>query len=148
MARNTLKLDTSGFTDVLARLDDLGGDAHAAVDVVLAEAAQQIHDDTLAAIAKPNLPARGKYSSGDTAAAVVNDTRVRWDGDVGWVPAGFDFAKPGAGGYLIKGRGTPTVMHRVKQLHDIYEGKKYMTDLQQKMSEKLWDEVIRKKLEG
>ena len=148
MARNTLKLDTSGFEEVLKRFDELGGDTHAAVDEVLGEASKKIHDDTLAAIAKPNLPRQGKYSDGQTAESVVQNTNVTWEGDVAWVPAGFDFAKPGAGGYLISGRGTPTVMARVKALYDIYKGKRYMNDLQKEMLEKMWDKVVAKSLEG
>lgn len=148
MARNTLKLDTSGFDAVLQRLDSLGGDTHAAVEEVLTEAAQKVHDDTVAAIAKPNLPRQGMYSDGQTMESIVTDTTPRWDGDVGWVPVGFDFSRPGAGGYLIKGRGQPTAMRRVQALYQIYEGKKYMTDLQTQMLNKLWDEVISKSLEG
>ena len=142
MARNTLKLDTSGFADVLSDLEKMGGDAHKEVDKVLGEAARKIHDDTMAAIAKPNLPRQGKYSSGETANSVVNDTTVQWDGDVGWVYAGFDFSKPGAGGYLIKGRSTPTKMARVQRLYEIYEGKKYMNDLQKKMYDDFFDAYV------
>lgn len=148
MARNTLKLDTSGFEEVLKRLDELGGDTRSAVEEVLTDASKRIHDDTVAAIAKPNLPRQGKYSDGQTMESVVSDATVQWDGDVAWIPAGFDFAKPGAGGYLIKGRGTPTVMSRVKALYDIYVGKRYMTALQNEMLEKLWDKVVKQTLEG
>lgn len=148
MARNTLKLDTSGFEEVLKRLDGLGGDTHAAVEEVLGEASKRIHDDTVAAITKPNLPRQGKYSDGQTMESIVSDANVTWEGDVAWIPAGFDFAKPGAGGYLIKGRGSPTVMARVKALYDIYVGKRYMTNLQNEMLEKLWDKVVTQSLEG
>lgn len=130
MARNILKLDTSGMTQMLKRLEDIGGNAQKAVSDSLEQAAQKIHDDTIEAIAAPNLPAKGRYSTGKTRESVIDDTHVRWEGSTGWVPVGFDFAKEGAGGFLITG--TPK-MRPDAALHRMYKQKKYMSEIQEQM---------------
>ena len=71
MARNTLRLELSGFKELLTKLDKLGGDVPGMVEGALMQASGTIADDTLAALANANLPAGGKFSVGDTKAAVV-----------------------------------------------------------------------------
>lgn len=147
MSRNTLRLDFSGFEDVLATLDEMGGDVISVTDRALREAAVQIQNDTIKAVGKANLPAHGIYSRGDTDRSIIHWPQVEWEGMIGSVPVGFDFSKPGAGGFLISGRresifGTPR-MEPVKKLHRMYKGKKYIGQIQDDMLNKVWDEVIR-----
>lgn len=132
---NTLKLDISGLEEMLRKLDAMGGDVNSAVSEALETAGNQIRQDTQAALAPGNLPAGGRFSSGDTAAAVVTDTRARWEGTLAWIPVGFDFAKPGAGGFLITG--TPR-MQPDHALHAMYKQKRYMTKIQNDMQEVVW----------
>lgn len=139
MGRNTLKLDVSGFTEMLRKLDDLGGNVKKAVEDALVQSAETIHDDTIAALDNANLPARGIYSTGTTKESVITDARVSWEGLVGSVPVGFDFSKPGAGGYLITG--TPR-MQPDRQLNQMYKQKKYMRQIQNDISEVIMDYVI------
>lgn len=139
MARNTLRLDTSGFSEMLRKLDSLGGDVRKAVQDALEQASETIAQDTESALAYSNLPAGGKYSTGDTSAAVIRDTQIRWEGNVGWVPVGFDFSVPGAGGYLISG--TPR-MKPDYQLNKMYKQKKYMSQIQKDISDVILDYVI------
>ena len=145
MGRNTLKLDTSGFNDLLLKLEGLGGDVKRAVQDALSQSAETIADDTENAMAPSNLPAKGKYSTGLTKEAIIRDYRVRWEGNVGWVPVGFDFSKPGAGGYLITG--TPR-MQPDKELNKMYKQKRYMRKIQEDMSDVIMDYVIDKMKEG
>ena len=144
MARNTLKLDTSGFEPMLKRLDSLGGDVKRAVNDALKQASETITEDTEEAMSASNMPAQGKYSSGTTEKSIIRDSNVRWEGNVGWVPVGFDFSKPGAGGYLITG--TPR-MQPDKALNRMYKQKKYMNQIQNDMGEVIMDYVI-EKMEG
>lgn len=141
MARNTLKLDTSGFTSMLRQLDSLGGDVKAAVTDALQQASQTITEDTVAAIDASNLPAGGKYSKGTTKESIIHDAQIRWEGLVGWVPVGFDFSKPGAGGYLITG--TPKMRPDV-QLQRMYKQKKYMNQIQKDIGEVIMDYIVEK----
>lgn len=137
--RNTLKLDTSGFTEMLKKLDSLGGNVQKAVEDALGQSAETIQEDTFDAIDHANLPASGKYSTGLTKESVVTDSQVRWEGLVGYVPVGFDFSKPGAGGYLITG--TPR-MQPDRVLNRMYKQKKYMNQIQNDMSEVIMDYIV------
>lgn len=144
MARNTLRLDTSGFEGILRKLDSLGGNVGRAVDDALGKAAKTIAISTEAAVDNTNLPATGKYSRGLTKESIIRDAQVRWEGQVAWVPVGFDFSKPGAGGYLITG--TPR-MQPDRELNRIYKQKRYMNLIQKGMEEIIMNYVI-KQMEG
>lgn len=141
MARNTLKLDTSGFERLLAQLQDAGGDAQLAATQALEKAGRKISGDTLDAINDANLPAGGKYSTGETRESVVTNARVTWSGSVAEIPVGFDFSKPGAGGFLITG--TPK-MKPDKALNRMYKQKRYMRDIQDDMYHTVMSHVIDK----
>lgn len=140
MARNTLKLDTKGFEQLLTKLDSLGGDMIEVVDKALTDAGKKISEDTHKAMAKQNLPAGGKYSKGTTEKAIVDNPQVEWSGSRASIDVGFDFGKPGAGGYLITG--TPK-MQPNKELNRMYKGKKYMKEIQEQMGQTV-DEAITK----
>lgn len=134
--RNTLKLDTSKFYDLLTKVEGAGKSVRKIVDDSLGKAAEIIASDTEAALAPANLPAGGKYSTGRTAESIIRDSTVRWDGFVAWVPVGFDFSLPGAGGYLITG--TPR-MKPDYALNRMYKQKKYMTMIQNEISQAIMD---------
>ena len=136
--RNTLKLDTSEFMNILYSLEKAGGNARKAAEEGLKKVGKKIAEDTLAAIDKPNLPRQGKYSHGETRNQVITDPQVTWEGMKGWIPVGFDYSLPGAGGYLITGRHYPSHMDRVQQLWKIYMGKKYMRDLMNDLRDEMF----------
>lgn len=142
-----MRLDFSPFKDLLTTLDEMGGDVVSVTDRALREAAVQIQNDTVLAVGKQHLPAKGIYSQGDTERSIIHWPAVEWEGSIGSVAVGFDFSKPGAGGFLITGRrpsifGTPR-MEPDKKLHRMYKGKKYIGQIQDDMLNKIWDEVIR-----
>lgn len=143
--RTTFKLDTEPLEGLVKKIQDLGVDAREAVENALEQAAETITDDTLDAIAPANLPARGKYSRGTTAESVLRDQKVRWTGSTGWIPVGFDFLAPGAGGYLISG--TPK-MEPDLPLRKMYKQKKYMAEIQKDVADVLEDFLIRAMEEG
>ena len=138
MARNTLRLDTKGFENLLTKLDEVGGNINEIVTKALEEAGKTIAEDTHSAMAASNLPAGGKYSTGKTEAAIVDDPKVEWSGSKASIAVGFDFAKPGAGGFLITG---PPKMRPNKELNKMYKGKKYMKQIQDQMSEVVSDAI-------
>jgi hypothetical protein len=65
--------------------------------------------------------------------------KLVWSGSIAEIGVGFDFDKPGAGGFLITG--TPR-MAPDKALNKIYKSKKYMKDVQQEMIEVFQKEII------
>lgn len=143
MGRNILKLDTTGFDRLIDHLKELDGEVQKAVTDALEQAGETITADTHEAVSPPNLPRGGKYSHGDTEASIVAP-KVSWVGTTAEMPVGFDFAKPGAGGYLITG--TPK-MRPDMALQKIYKRKKYMHDIQNDMAEVVQD-YIAKALRG
>lgn len=141
MSRNTLKLELSGFKELLTKLDKLGGDVSGVVDDALTQAAGTIADDTLTALSDANLPAGGKFSGGDTKAAIVTNPRVEWQGTTASVGVGFDYDEPGAGGYLITG--TPK-MKPDYALQKMYKKKGYMQKIQDDMRKTVTDAISKR----
>ena len=139
MSRNTLKLDLSGFEDMIRKLESLGGNVEEVVSEALQAASEKISRDTEAALDSSNLPASGRYSDGQTKQSIVQDSRVRWEGLIAWVPVGFDFSKQGAGGFLISG--TPRYRPD-EQLSKIYKQKRYMNQIQKEMSDVVLGAII------
>lgn len=132
MGKNILKLDTSSFDEFAERLDGLGADLKPIFTDALTQAAETITEDTIEAVKDQYLPAHGEYSHGDTKKSIIRNPRVEWSGMIGEIAIGFDFSKPGAGGYLITG--TPR-MRPDKELNQIYKGKRYMRQIQNDMAE-------------
>lgn len=130
---------------MIKRLDSLGGDVRGAVDEALGKAAETVRQDTIAATQKPNLPRQGKYSNDVTISSIVQDTSVHWEGQTAWVPVGFDFSRPGAGGYLITG--TPK-MQPAPKLHRMYKQKGYMKNIQRLIDLVLTQHVVDKMAGG
>lgn len=144
MGRTVLKLDTKGFNEYAEKLDGLGADLKSIFTEALEKAGEKIGQDTLNAVADENLPRGGKYSTGETKASVIQNPKVEWSGSVGSIGIGFDFGKPGAGGYLITG--TPK-MRPDKALNQMYKGRRYMTQIRQDMVD-IFDAEIQKKMGG
>lgn len=138
--RLKLKLETKGFENLISELDGLGGDVKDAITNALGQTAETIEWDTKDAVKAANLPAKGKYSQGDTEASIVSNARVRWSGTVAEIGVGFDYAKRGAGGLLITG--TPR-MRPDYALENIYARKKYMKQIQDDFAEIIEDHIIR-----
>lgn len=141
--RNTLRLDTSGFKELIVKLEGLNGDVKGAVTDALIQASETVRDDTKDAMADEYLPAQGEYSTGQTKLTIVEPT-IKWEGTLASVPVGFDYGERGAGGLLISG--TPR-MQPNRKLEQIYTRKKYMRSLQEDMQEVVSD-YIEKAMEG
>lgn len=139
--RATLNLDTRNLEELITKLDELGGDIKSVVTEALIEGATIITVDTQNALSDRNLPAGGKYSTGETRESVVKDLNVKWEGSLASIKVGFDYSKPGAGGYLITGRPN---MRPVEQLNMIYKGKNYMRQIQKDMAKIVNDEIVKK----
>lgn len=139
--RNTLKLQLGGFEELITKLDSLGGDIKGVVEDALGQAGETIGYDTIEALAKENLPRKGKYSTGDTEKSVILNPPVEWEGQTAVIGVGFDYNKPGAGGLLISG--TPRMKPDTK-LKGMHRGKKYMTQIQDDMKDIVNDEIERR----
>lgn len=149
MARNTMQLNFSGFTEYVKELEGIGGDVKKVVDKALTEVGEKIGQDTKAAVQSPNLPAHGKFSTGETSKTVVESPKVIWSGAEASIGVGFDFGQKGAGGYLIGGyyqnyHGTPRHMEPDKRLNEMYKQKRYQRDLENRMIKTVTEEIDRR----
>lgn len=143
MARKrSLDIDFSQLGSLIEKLENLDADIEKIVGDAMEEAGEQVQQDTIEALAPAYLPAKGKYSHGETEASVVRDVKVTWGGSIGEMDLGFDKTKPGAGGFLITG--TPK-MEPDKRLEDIYSRKKtsraYEKRIVEKIGETLQEEI-------
>ena len=138
MAKKMLSVDFSNFSNYAEKLEKLGADLQDIFGKVMQEAAEEVQNETRAALADGNLPAHGKYSQGDTMNSVIDDTSVTWHGYVGEVSLGFDKTKKGSGGFLITG--TPKMKPDYK-LQEIYQTKKYESKIKKEIEETLQDEI-------
>lgn len=136
---NTLKLDLRGFNEMITKLEGLGADVKPVVTDALDQMAETIEWDTKDAVKKAYLPAKGRYSTGDTERAIVENAKTEWSGTTAEIGVGFDYGKRGAGGFLITG--TPR-MKPDRELQRMYKQKKYTAKLQNEMIELVEDAII------
>lgn len=140
MGRTKLSFSTDGFAQYAAELESLGGDLKAFFTDQLEQIGETIAEDTIEAVRESNLPSGGKYSTGDTEKSIIRNPKVEWNGNVGSIGVGFDYAKPGAGGFLITG--TPRMRPDYK-LEDIYARKKYSSQLMRDVGDALEAEITK-----
>ena len=138
MARNRVQFNFEKFSDLIEKFDKAGADLEKIMTEVLEDTAEEITNDTFAALAHANLPRSGDYSTGDTEDSVETDPKVEKNGSMLEVSVGFDKSKLGAGGWLITG--TPK-MDPDKPLADIYTNKKYENKLMKTVKKKLSEEL-------
>lgn len=146
MGKNTMRLDLSGFKEMMTELDRLGGDLKEITEDALTQAGETIADDTMDAVQDSNLPAGGKFhhKGNPTESSIVKNPKVEWEGMTGSIGVGFDYSKPGAGGLLISG--TPR-MKPDQELKKIYKNKKYMSQIEDDMKAVISD-AINKRMGG
>lgn len=139
MARNKmLYIDFSNFEEYAEKLEQLEADLKTVFSKAMEEAAEKVQQDTIAALARSNLPAGGKYSQGETKESVLQDVKTQWNGTVGEIKLGFDKTKSGAGGFLITG--TPK-MRPDLALERIYGSKRYVNQLKKTIEKALQREI-------
>lgn len=116
--------DTTMLEKYGEQLEALGGSAalKRAVQAGMAQAKLAINTQVTAAIQPGNLPAGGKYSTGDTQASLDKNMAATWEGNIATLPVGFDMSKSGITSILLI-YGTPK-MKPATGLHDALYGKK------------------------
>ena len=132
--KQMISLDFNIFADYAEKLDNLSVSLEKVFSEAMEKAAAEVQEDTIAALEKANLPAKGKYSNGQAESTVLRDVKVKWNGSIGEVNLGFDKTTPGAGGFLITG--TPR-MQPDMALAEIYGSKKYENKLKKQIKKDL-----------
>lgn len=147
MARNKISLQVDGFEEYMAKLDELGGNTamRRGVESALKASKQYVTPQIKTAVATPNLPAGGIYSTGDTAQSIDTDMTVDWDGLTGSIKVGFDFKKSGLTSIFLM-YGTPKIPP-VAGLKDAIYGAKTQREIKKIQAEAL-NKVIKRVMEG
>lgn len=141
--RRMFYADFDGIDRYADRIKELNGDLKQIVSDALEQAADDPTADTIEGVKKNNLPAKGKYSSGETAETVIKRPSVKWAGNIGTIGIGFDKTQNGAGTLLITG--TPR-MKPAKKLEQVYTRKKTVKEFHAAVNEALQNAV--EELEG
>ena len=139
-----ISLEYGAFDSYIERLRSVEADVEKVVADAMEKAAEKVQEDTIKALEKSHLPAKGKYSQGDTEESVVRDLKPTVTRQYVEVKLGFDKTRPGAGGFLITG--TPK-MQPDRALAQIYGSRKYQTDITNQIKEDL-DKAIKERMES
>lgn len=147
MARKKIGLQVKGFEEYMAKLDELGGsDAmRKGVEKALISSKEYVNPLLEQAMTTGNLPASGRYSTGDTKQSIDKDMTVEWEGMTGAVKVGFDFKKSGLKSIFLM-YGTPKHSPVLGLYESIYGG-----GTQRKIAKIQGDElnkVIKELMEG
>lgn len=124
MAKKKNGFDTTALMKYADRLEAAGGsDAlKQAVTAGMAAAKKEINKQVASAMQTSNLPAGGKYSTGDTLDSLDKNLTATWNGNIASLPLGFDMSKSGIVSIVLM-YGTPK-MRPVPGLVDAVYGKK------------------------
>lgn len=120
MGRRIFYSEFSGLDDYVRKLNQANADTKKIVTKAMKTAAKEPTERTIEGVKKPYLPAKGKYSTGDTEKTIINNPDVLWQGNIGSMGIGFDRTEHGVGTLLITG--TPR-MKPAKKLEQIYNRK-------------------------
>lgn len=142
MAR--MKLEIEGLNELLNRIESLDGNIRQVTEEALRETHAIVTRKAEAAMANGNLPAKGKYSHGDTLGHLRRNAAVEWHGDVAEVPVGFDINSGGLVSIFLM-YGTPR-MRPAKGLKDAFFGSRTRKEIVEAQENVFWNEIRR--LEG
>lgn len=152
MARKKIGLQFDGWEEYMDKLDRLGGSQamKKGVEEALTESKKHVNPLIEKAVEKNKLPAKGKYSYGDTKESIDKEMSVEWSGMTGEIKVGFDFSKSGMKSiflmYGTKVHGTPR-MKPVSGLKNAIYGAKTQKEIAE-IQEKVLSDHIKKIMEG
>ena len=115
-----ISLDFEGFDEILKRLTKLDADVEKVAEEALKETHKIVTDKAAVAVQKQNLPAKGRYSTGRTAASLQTTPKITWKGTEGSVEVGFDIKHGGLPSIFMM-YGTPRYMKN-QMLYDAFYG--------------------------
>lgn len=111
-------VEFAGFDEVLKKLNKLGADTKQITEDALQKSFDIVTKKAEAAIAKPNLPAGGKFSTGRTEESLTRTLEVTWIGTEASAPVGFNIKKGGLPSIFMM-YGTPRYM-KVQAVYDAF----------------------------
>jgi hypothetical protein len=108
MAKSKIGLQFEGWEETITKLEQLGGDnaTKKAVAEALVKSKEYVNEKLDSAIANGSLPAKGKYSKGNTKKSISREKTVEWQGLTVSNNIGFEFKKSGTTSIFLM-YGTP-----------------------------------------
>lgn len=142
MAR--MKLEIEGLNELLNRIELLNGNVRATTEQALRETHRIVTHKAENAMSATYLPARGKYSTGETLLHLRRNAAIEWHGDVAEVKVGFDIKRGGLTSIFLM-YGTPR-MKPDKELYNAFFGNRTKKEIVEAQENVFWNEIRR--LEG
>lgn len=118
MAR--LSLEFRGLDEYLKKLSKVENAAKLVAEKALRASFDIVQDKAEIAVQKANLPAGGKYSTGDTEKSLKKQAEISWSGTEASMSVGFNISKGGLPSIFMM-YGTPTYMKN-QALYDAFYG--------------------------
>ena len=147
MAKAKMGLQFDGWEETITKLNNLAGDkvTKKAVSEALIKFKEHVNVGIEKAVISGSLPAKGKYSIGDTKDSINRDKEVTWQGQTGTIKVGFDFKKSGTTSIFLM-YGTPK-MKPAKGLKSAIYGAKARKEIAEIQSE-IINRYIVEEMEG
>lgn len=142
--KRMMSVEFEGFEEVIKRLEKLDGDIKSTTEKALKETHRLVTKEAEEAAQVSNLPAKGRYSSGDTLKSLKRDADILWTGTKAEVPVGFSISKGGLPSIFMM-YGTPRYMKNQKMYNAIW-GQAIHDKVLKAQEEIFYDEI--KKLGG
>lgn len=145
MAKNRMGLQFDGWEETITKLNSLAGNSGTAkaVEEALISSKEYVNEQLDKAVISASLPAKGKYSTGDTRKSINKDSVVQWQGQTASIKVGFDFKKSGTTSIFLM-YGTPK-MKPAKGLKNAVYGtktKKEIAEIQSNVISKYIKDVM------
>jgi hypothetical protein len=143
--RNRLTLQARGFEEYMAKLDELGGTDAMKRGVEGALKASKQYVNPLIKQAMTQLPAGGRYSTGETKQSINEDMTVEWENMTASIKVGFNFKESGLKSIFLM-YGTPK-HNPVVGLYEAIYGRRTQREIG-KIQAKELEKVIKRIMEG
>lgn len=114
----SVKLEFKGFQETLKKLTDLNADVKRIATEAMQKSFDIVTEKARDAVAKPNLPKGGRFSTGRTEESLVTHLDITWKNTEATAPVGFDVSKGGLPSIFMI-RGSPRYM-KVQAMYDAF----------------------------
>lgn len=119
--KKKFKLDFDGFDEMMENLRGLGKDVKPVAEKAMEATHEYITPILHSKMETSNLPAKGRYSKGESKKQIIDEKNIEWSGNEGSIDIGFSLDKSIVPIFLMKG--TPT-MKPVNGLNSAIYGSK------------------------
>lgn len=143
MAKNKIGLQFKGWKQMLSGIEKVSGEKGLkdATESALKVSKDLINGKVSTIMSKGNMPASGKYWTGDTKHSLDNNFDVSWSGYTAGIDIGFNFEQSGVTSIFLM-YGTPRTKP-VDGLFDAFYGKKTVSEIRKTQKKAIQDYIER-----